>query len=343
MTQLGADARVQASFFDAGQGADHAAVASWTEAMSVMFDVKVAAPSHGAFHGRAGGYGFGELLVGHSRSTAQSFSRSRYRTAQDGLSHYLVQFYPEGACGPRDATSDAWTRPGDLLIVDLAQPLDTAATDYENMNLIIPRRLLAPLIRQPDDVHLKIVPREDPLVSLLRGHLSLLTELAPSLGRDQAALLVEPTVALAAAAINGHLNEASRSSANQSLVEQICRRIETRLADPTLSAAETAAAFAISERKLYYLFQPLGGFSAYVQQRRLRAVRDRLLDPRGREKRIGAIAAAFGFSHRSNFVAAFRNLYGMTPRELRGLAASNGASEPMRSEEDWRSWIVNLS
>ena len=36
MTQLGADAKVQASFFDAGHGPHYTAVAGWTEAMSVM-------------------------------------------------------------------------------------------------------------------------------------------------------------------------------------------------------------------------------------------------------------------------------------------------------------------
>ncbi|NBB66070.1 helix-turn-helix domain-containing protein [Pseudomonas sp. ODNR1LW] len=341
MTQFGADQRIEASFFDTGPGPAQIGVAAWTEAMGVMFDVRVAGGCD-RFYGRAGGYGFGELLVGQSRSSAQSFGRSRYRTARDGLSHYLVQFYPGGACGPRDAASDAWTRPGDLLIVDLAQPLDTAATDFENLNLIVPRRLLAPLLRQPDGVHLKIVPREDPLVALLHGHLSMLAELAPSLGRDQAALLVEPTVVIAAAAINGQLDEASRSAGNQSLLDRICRTIEARLTDPTLGAAETAAAFAMSERKLYYLFQPLGGFSAYVQQRRLRAVRDRLIDPGARRETIGAVASAFGFSHRSHFVSAFRDLYGMTPRELRSLAASKTSPETGRGGADWRSWIVNL-
>ena len=170
----------------------------------------------------------------------------------------------------------------------------------------------------------------------------MLAEVAPSLGRDKAALLVEPTVALAAAAVNGQLDEMSRPAANRSLLDQICQAMEARLADPTLGAAETAAAFGMSERKLYYLFQPLGGFSAYVRQRRLRAVRDRLIDVGARRETIGAIAEAFGFRHRSNFVAAFRDLYGVTPRELRGLAASHGSPDTIQGDADWRSWIVNL-
>lgn len=342
MSHPDAGNRVQASFFDTRDGPGHAAMAAWSEAMGVMFDVRVASASHDGFRGRTGGYAFGDLLVGQSRSRAQAFGRSRYRTARDGLSHYLVQFYPEGACGPRDATSDTWTRPGDLLIVDLAQPLDTAATDYKNLNLVIPRRVLAPLLRAPDDVHLKVVRREAPLVSLLRGHLEMLAGLAPSLTPAQAALLVEPTAALAAAAINGDLDEASRPAAGQSLLEQICRAIESRLADPGLHVAGTAAAFGISKRKLYYLFEPLGGFSAYVQQRRLRAVHDRLVDPRHRHETIGAIAGAFGFGHRSSFVTAFRNLYGMTPRELRDLAAKSGASAVSGEPQDWRQWIMTL-
>lgn len=342
MSQENSNDKVQGSFFDSRGMSARDAAAGWTQAISVLFDVRIGDKGVDRFHGLAGGYALDQLLVGRGRSTAQTFDRSRYRTARDGLSNYLLQFYVEGACGRRDSASDAWTRPGDLLIIDLAEPLATAASDFENLNLLVPRRLLEPLLRAPDAVHLTIRRGEEPLVGLLRGHLQMLIELAPSLTQSQAAPLVRPTVELAAAAINGQINEVSAASGNQCLLEQICRSLETQLTNSALTAEAVAGRFGISERKLYYLFEQLGGFSSYVRQRRLRAVRARLADPDARHETIAGISEAYGFTHRSSFVSAFRGLYGMTPREFRGVAVARHPLPDFGSPADWRHWIADL-
>lgn len=342
MSQENSEDKVLGSFFDSRSMSVREAATGWAQAMSVMFDVRIGDDGAGRFHGLAGGYALDQLLVGRSRSMAQAFDRSRYRTARDGLSNYLLQFYTVGACGRRDSGSDTWTRPGDLLIIDLAQPLATAASDFENLNLFIPRRLLAPLLTAPDALHLTVLRAEEPLVGLLLGHLRMLIELAPSLTRSQAARLVRPTVELAAAAINGQSPQATAMSANQSLLEQICHRLETQLADRSLTAQAVAGQFGISERKLYYLFEQMGGFSSYVRQRRLRAVRDRLAEPDVGGETIASISEAYGFNHRSSFVSAFRGLYGMTPREFRSLAAARGSGLGPDMPGDWRRWIAEL-
>jgi len=343
MSQERAEDKVQGSFFDTRGLSAREAAASWSQAMGVLFDVRIGG-GEGVerFHGRVDGYALDQLLVGRSQSTAQAFDRSRYRTARDGLSHYLLQFYVKGGSGRRDDASDMWARPGDLLVIDLTQPLATAATDFENLNLFIPRRLLAPLLKTPDDVHMRIIRREDPLVGFLRGHLEMLANMAPSLARRQAAGLMRPTVELAAAAINGHVDEASTTAANQCLLERICHRLETQLTSKSLTARDIAGAFGISERKLYYLFEALGGFSAYVQQRRLRAIRTRLADPSAEHETIASISETYGFTHRSSFVSAFRGLYGMTPREFRSLAALREPPHGAAPRADWRQWIADL-
>lgn len=341
MSQENPEEKVQGSFFDSRGMSIREAAVGWAQALSVMFDVRIGGDvDH--FQGQAGGYALDQLLLGRSRSTAQAFDRSRYRTARDGLSNYLLQFYVEGACGQRHSASDAWTRPGDLLIIDLAQPLATAASDFENLNLFIPRRLLAPLLTAPDTLHLTVLRREEPLVSLLFGHLQMLIELAPSLTRSQAARLVRPTVELAAATINGQIDDTLATSANQSLLEQICHCLETQLTDRSLTAEAVAGRFGMSERKLYYLFKELGGFSGYVRQRRLHAVRARLAEPEAGRETIASISEAYGFTHRSSFVSAFRGLYGMTPREFRSLAAARAPMLDAGSPADWRRWIAEL-
>jgi hypothetical protein len=154
MSQSQSPTGLPSSFLDTSTMSPKDAARAWVENIGVMFDIRYRGELGAGPAPRAGGFAYGDMLVGSSRAAAQSFDRSRYRAARDGLSHYLLQFYTEGSCGPRDGAGTDWTRPGDLLIVDLSQPLATAASDFANLNLIVPRRMLAPLLRQPDDHNL---------------------------------------------------------------------------------------------------------------------------------------------------------------------------------------------
>lgn len=320
-----------------------AAAQAWVENIGVMFDIRHRnAPGAGP-KPSAGGFAFGEMLVGSSRAASQSFDRSRYRTARDGLSHYLLQFYTEGSCGPRDAAGSEWTRPGDLLIVDLAQPLATAASDFTNLNLVVPRRMLAPLLRQPDEHGMSIVRRENPLTSVLLSHLRSLYTQAPQLTTGEAGLLIKPTLELAAAALNGAADESTLDGVRLGLFTIICRHVDAHLFDDDLSAEAVAQRFSISTRKLYYLFEEIGGFAQHVQEQRLRRARAALLEPGNDQRTIANIAGDHGFLHRSTFVTAFRRQFGMSPRELRQLGRSQrdgGADNPRRA--DWARWIARM-
>ena len=314
--------------------------AMWLENINVMFDV-----SHlqkdASFCAEAGALLLGDAMVARSSCHAQSFERSRYRTARDGLSHYLIQFYVEGQCGDRNWADSEWTRPGDLLIVDLAQPLMTAATDFSNLNLIVPRRLLAPLLVSPDAHHLRVIRGELPLVRILRNHVAELMSAGPHLVPAEGLALLQPTLHMVAAVLNG---EDSRDLAapgiQASLQMEIRRYIQTQLSNPALTADTVAARFGISRRKLYYLFEGEGGFISYLRARRLEAIRGALIDPGQIDRSISDIASQFCFDNRSGFVNAFRRIYGLVPREARAFGHAGPKDEeasPLHAA--WRGWI----
>lgn len=330
------------SFLDTSGMSPTAAARAWAENIGVMFDIRYRGePGTGPIP-QAGGFAFGEMLVGSGRAAAQSFDRSRYRAARDGLSHYLIQFYTDGSCGPRDAAASEWTRPGDLLIVDLSQPLATAASDFANLNLIVPRRMLTPLLRQPDDHNLSIVRRENPLTGILLNHVRSLHASAPGLTTGEAALLIKPTLELAAAALNGAVDETTQNGLGLGLFTMICRHVDAHLFEAELSAETVARRFGISTRKLYYLFEEIGGFALHVQEQRLRRARAALLDPASRQRSIADIAGDHGFAHRSTFVAAFRRLFGMSPREMRQLGRDQLPASVERPRAEWARWIAGM-
>ena len=319
------------------------AAAAWQKRIGVMFDTRLADRARAVFRATVDAWCIGSLMLGDCRSTAQTFDRSPRRIAHDDLDHFLLQFYTEGHCGRRDSGSGESTQPGDLWISDLAQPQAVAATDFRNLNLVVPRRLLAPLLKAPDEHNLRVVSGTDPLVRLLHSHLQALHQSAPQLRTADAEVLLQPTLQLAAAAINGNLREDVQQGVASSLFGAVARHIEQRIADPSLSADNVATAFNMSRRKLYYLFEPVQGFAGYVLRQRLSACRRALADPAQRHRSVAEIAEAYGFSNSKSFSRAFRRQTGMTAREVRSLAVqADGHIAAWPQADGWWSWIRQL-
>jgi AraC-like DNA-binding protein len=94
--------------------------------------------------------------------------------------------------------------------------------------------------------------------------------------------------------------------------------ITERAADPQFSRDELAAFMGVSLRSLERLFAQFGTTLADdIWARRLAKAHVLLTTAHDRALSIGEIAARTGFSTQAHFSTAFRNYYGVTPRQLR--------------------------
>lgn len=331
---------VPRSIFDTRGLTPKAAVLAWQERIGVMFDSRLREhPDDGAI-ARVEAFQISDLFLASSAMAAQSFDRSRFRVGRDGLDHFLVQFYVRGSCGLRDGGPETRTQPGDLWVVDLTQPQASGISDCDSLNLIVPRRLLAPLLARPDEHNVRVVPKTNLLVGLLYNHMRGLFEAGPRMDPAQADAVVRPTVQLVAAALNGAVADESRSGVNTSLFEEIARHVRGRMTDPALSAETVAGHFGISTRKLYYLFQRHDGFAAYVQKQRLHACRRTLEDPAQSHR---SIAESLCCGHPKSFSRAFRREIGMTAREVRHLSLTRQSAFARYADGDqWWNWISRM-
>ncbi len=320
----------------------------WRDDISVIFDVKCDKGPEEEFHLQMDVFRLADILLASGIVSAQSYERSRWKAGRDGVDHYLLQFYLDGAVTRRDGCGDSHgTRSGDLWVSDLAQPLSSRATASRFLNLFIPRRLLCPLLLRPDEHSMRIHPGHSPLVALLLDHVRALHERAPDMNIDEASQIVRPTLELAAAALNGGAspNDGANAGVNDALCDAICRHARSHMSDPELRAARVAATFGISRRKLDHLFAPLGGFADWMRKERLASARRMLCDPTRDRLTIDEIARIHGFRYQANFTCAFRKLYHMTPMQTRGLFQEQMTArdrERPSTRSEWARWIEAL-
>ncbi|GAA1820974.1 AraC family transcriptional regulator [Actinomadura chokoriensis] len=106
-------------------------------------------------------------------------------------------------------------------------------------------------------------------------------------------------------------------------VEAVVRRyVREHATDPGLTGAAMAQDLGWSLRQIQLALQRAGTTPrALVREERLRLVRDRLRDPLFRGVTITDLAHATGFSSASALSHAFRQRFGVSPRELRRRTA----------------------
>lgn len=125
---------------------------------------------------------------------------------------------------------------------------------------------------------------------------------------------------LAMRALLDHVAPEDVAEANRRKVRQFCR---VNLGVPDLSIEMVARATGMSRASLHRLFrdQPCT-LMRWVQQERLTACR-RLIEAPGRPTRtLTEIALSQGFKSPAHFSAAFRECYGLTPRDYRATIAA---------------------
>lgn len=344
MEDTGAEPRLIRSQFDTRNLSQSAAYEAWNEAINVVFDTRLRKETKETFFASVDATLMGEIAFGRLTASGQDFDRSRYKIARDGMDGYILQFYLKGQSASRDGRYPIAST-GDLYIIDMAQPLATSTTDHEQLSLVVPRRLLAPRLKNSDDLHLRVLPAEMPLVSLLRDSLLSLNHNVEKMTRQQGEAVVQPLVDLALAAIDGSVSEENARAVSLAQFGTLRRYVDDHLMDRDLSIESLLAAFQLSRRTIYRLFESVGGFSTYLNRRRLMRATSILRSQQWRHLSISEIAEAHGFSSAEHFSRAFRREFSLSPREVRHLSKSAESTAILsggQPETEWAHWVGML-
>ncbi|HXH47473.1 MAG TPA: helix-turn-helix domain-containing protein [Bradyrhizobium sp.] len=311
--------------FTADQMETAANVAAWREAVATLFEVdELAAGEPGPFRADLSSFAMGQVLIGLSRASSQRFRRTAETIARSGVDHIILQLYLKGGFDGVAGDRPVQVRAGDICLFDLAQTLETRATAFENVTLVVPRPMFGTHLLRVDDLHGLVLPGSSVIARLLAGHLAALFEFAPRMTPDECQSVVEGTVSLLAACLRNELERVERGfdhsvAASPSLV-RIRRYIEAGLGSSDLSANSIATHFGLSRASLYRLFAPVGGIAEYIRSRRLHRAFFDLANSDARSLRISEVARRWQLGTDSHFTRSFKAAYGITPRAAREAA-----------------------
>lgn len=125
---------------------------------------------------------------------------------------------------------------------------------------------------------------------------------------------------------------ATRFTAMAALRERVLAYIAQHFQEDDLSPARIAAAHGISLRYLHALFaQGDTTVVGHILESRLQACWRTLVDPVCRHLQVSAIAFHWGFNSTSHFCRAFKQRFGVSPSDARGMTAYGSAIGPVES------------
>jgi AraC-like DNA-binding protein len=264
------------------------------------------------------------IRIGDGHFRGFRIDRTRERIAADGnedfaliiaLSgdHHAAQSGREVSFGPRQA----------VLTTD-AEPASVRYGEGSDFIVLQPSRpVLSALVPCCDDAVARPIDADSEPLRLLRGYVAMLRQgdaLASPELRHVAATHLLDLVALALGATRDAAAEAEGGGLRAGRLAAVKADVDRHLLQTDLSIGAVAARQRITPRYIARLFASEGTtFTDHVRDRRLERARRHLIDPRGADRPIGAVAFECGFSDLSYFNRCFRARFGASPSELRAI------------------------
>jgi AraC-like DNA-binding protein len=261
-------------------------------------------------------------LGGHAFYVTETGGQTMFRTpemiAADGLDAYIVQFNIAGShTGDFDGVRFS-AGPGEVGICDLSRPMLLHSTAVKVLSTFLPRDQVKAVV---PDIELHGMVLDGNRAGLLIEHLTSVTRWFPQLIPETLPGITRATIELLGACLAMEAGRADFAVRESPVLLRARSYVEHNLLEPGLNPARISEALGVSRSTLYRLFEPLGGVTAYVWDRRLHLARAALLDPK-RARRISEIAFQCGFSSEAHFSRSFRKAFNIRPSDLRSLQPS---------------------
>ena len=259
---------------------------------------------------------------------------------KDADDQFWLALHQSGHAVFHDGAQLVELTPGDIVFGPAHHGFDlTFHSDFRQFQLALPGAALQarlPGARNLAPAHLS---GQNGLGRLLASTLSGLADTFETLNDEQVASVESSLFEyLAGSLASGADDAGSAVGRNQAAaLHRVCQFIEHALSDSALTLAEVARSQNMSERLVQTLFDGAGQtFTRYLRQRRLERSRSDLANRQYGHLSISDICYRWGFNDPAHFSHAFRDRYGLSPRQYRRQATE--ASEQKLRRRIQRGW-----
>src|SRR3954452_22435929 len=308
-------------------------VAFWQDGMTGSLGYRdIKATSDGPMRGTAARSWLGQMLLVRMKATGQEINRTRRHVTKDGIDFVQLAVMGNGVGRIDQDGRQVELHPGDCVLYETSRPFTWSFQGDWDVSLFGFPGASVPV---PEPRRARLTARRLARRAALTGVASRFLldmarntdELPPHLAEPMTATARDLVLTLLADQL-GHA-DADGGSAQRTLMLRIRDYVRRHHRDAALGPTEVAAAANISTRYLHKLFTAESQtVSLYLRQVRLAGARPDLRDPELENRSIAAIAHGRGFGDLSGFNRAFRDTYGMTPREMR-------AGEALTKRDRW--------
>jgi AraC-like DNA-binding protein len=289
-------------------------LAFWNSLVDRVYSGTYVKSPNDEFSGEMWTWQVGDLAMIRPRSTASFVGRDPRYTADERL---ILHLQCRGSSIHKQSGTETTLGAGDFII---ASPHEAYAIDLAAHELLVvefPRAPLAERFPGIDDALRQRMSGSTPGARVFHDFLLSLwrqsqQELADDDWQDGVSQVFYDLVALA-------MRGASKPDApaqDSALRRRVLGIVEAQLADPGLRTLSLASACNASVRTIQNMFAAMGTTpSAYILERRLARAAERLVSAQGAS--ITEVAFELGFNDSAYFARAFRQRFGISPREWR--------------------------
>ncbi|KMO22104.1 AraC family transcriptional regulator [Methylobacterium platani JCM 14648] len=257
----------------------------------------------------------GAMALRVMNAAAQGPARSRSQIRRDGQDGFVLHL-SQHAYSVETDRGVAEVPAGAVTLNDLSQPYRRSRVpETGSLILALPRASVASVL--PDEEALHGLILHGGAGRLLADHIRSLAATSHAIATVDAAHIAQATLHMVAACARPSLATAACATRplDAARLRTAKRFLRGHLSTP-LRIDAMAKALGLSRTQLYRLFEPEGGVARAHMRLRLAAIRSTLDDPLERRS-IGAIAEAYGFGSGPLLSRAFRQAYGLSPRDYR--------------------------
>jgi AraC-like DNA-binding protein len=295
-----------------GPDSDGSALALYRQNVELLYRLEFAADAAARFHSHAVTYQLPHSVLASVESVAQTMRRGPDEIARGGdqiVLHAMVAGEVDAVYGGRARR----VRPGDVAVIDYTGEIESRATDFSIIYLMVTRDMVPPQFLQPA-AHGTVFTADSGAGRLLYRTIQTLLQSLDTLTLAQASAAVDGVLTMTAGLLEDLLSADAHSGATQ--LASALAVIDRELRNPELSPALLEAHLPLSRSGLYRLFEPLGGVRAAILQRRLDRAMKILLSGKSSKSSLRTIARNHGFQSEEQFRRSFRARFDLTPAQF---------------------------